>query len=340
MKKNQKKKNVEVVTKKEKDSSFTVIIIVTLIFFVVGSLIFIDIAKKTKTAKPENTKTSYELEGSAETIEPQLLKMMEQTPATKKFLEGELQKRQGYLKKWIAGAEKIVELTSDQQAKELLEFVKKNSNLYLPNERIFMVLLDETRFKVGNFGILFVDSEDLKRYPEWSNMINAGAVGYYHPYFRAIIIPVNSERSDITMGIILLHETQHAKDAFGQPPKKVLSQAEVTPTEIPVHEFQNKIIRKIGGKEYVKYVNEYAEKMKKDNMRHCFFDEFTQFNPPVPSDPDLFQKIYGYGQKNEMPFALTNLTIDACFTLLDNLYKDEANEHKIAFMNSLYTHNQ
>ena len=280
-------------------------------------------------------------ENTPEFMEPQLAKVTNKSANMEKLMKSDLQKRKAYLQQWLAGANKVIELTQDPMAKELMEFARDNHSLYMPNDRMAMVVLEEDKYKEGDFGILFVDRDDLQKYPAWSKMIHSGAVGYYHPYFRSILIPI-TERSETARGIAFLHEIHHARDMFGEPPKKMPTQRSVTVTEIPIHIFQNRLIEKIGGQDYTDFINTTVKKMKEAEMKYCYPEELDKNTQIFEPNMKLFAKIYGNGTElpqSEYVFAMTNYMIASCFQLLDEVHKEKANDMKIEFMDKMYAEN-
>lgn len=232
---------------------------------------------------------------------------------------------------WLEAMAQVVRKTGDSQGNAVHQFVKSNGVLSRPLSEGAQLL--ESPKGQSYFMLVPLIPGDETISPYWAQKATGhGAVAYFLPDKKVIVLRSNISFSPIWTGIVGLHEGNHARVFLTRPyawqDPKIYSYKEKD-----THTFQNQLARKLGGKMYKSILEEEVRRLLegigKKRIGEVFLSR-TEYNP-------LLDEAFGPAQSDvERNFRQTSTWIDANFELIDRLYKGNKEDRKAKLLHTLY----
>lgn len=231
--------------------------------------------------------------------------------------------RDQILQYWKESIKTIASQSREQEAKELVVFIKKIGTA-IPDKNGYTV---NSASDVGiSFMVLLQNDAKLSEY--WSDAYNlSGKTACYDDNLKIIFIKDN-KISSTTCGIIGLHELNHAYSVYKKRCKASDQKCELIGVEL-----SNRLEMIIGGRPYDRLIQDEAERLRK--IVHEKGWKLGKRTPiPGPYNPTL-DKIFGKARSNvERISRQTHLWVAGYFRLLDLEYRGDIIQAKAAFVNS------
>ena len=245
-------------------------------------------------------------------------------------------KREPMRDELIGSAERIVSMSKDAEAQEVLDFVKRRSMLGLVRSNGVSLLDTPTSNTVVAFAPVFPeDVKALQSFPALRDV--KGGLGSFllDAAYPAICIRCDRRLSWFTEGMVLLHEGDHAKESFERKQKARMPD-DAYADELRVWEFQRRIEREAGGEHYGNAVTN-AMRLIKDTVAENGSKIGETFGNPGFYDTEL-DLAFGKAQSDvDRTSRQTALDLDANFLLLEKAYTgDELQKYKKLFIKLAY----
>lgn len=166
---------------------------------------------------------------------------------------------------WVAAAKKIAGETRDIQAKAVVDAVLGSLVAVMPVPQ-GVRLLESAKPDGPWTGFLPLLPTDLSK-PYLGHLTAAGNIfAQYQPENNVIIVKEFSSSSEFWKGIMLLHEGQHASDMIFATYEWRNPQV-FAEKERDVHNFQNRLMSKIGGANYHRLLQHEITRIRADLTR-------------------------------------------------------------------------
>lgn len=243
----------------------------------------------------------------------------------------EKNRRRKVFQDYLNAAREIATKTQDDEAKRIIWFFEEGALLSKPVEKGAMVL-EGVRSGFWFF-VVPLQRSDFGISSIWDGLLlkskNVG--GIFNPASKCLVL-FESEISSAWKGIILLHEGRHVGEylifSYDYQDQEVF----VT-KEVRTHQFQNRIVMKLGGKSYRKALN--SELRRIQNIHQALGRgplEITvsmgAYNQELDLVPDFGKPLSDY----ELDLRQTNLWIHAYFEIYDQFPKALALKLKKRFL--------
>lgn len=250
------------------------------------------------------------------------------TPAE---LQKQLDERVALWEPWYVQAKNITEFTKDPLAQEVLAFMETHGGLASPEAagpRLLQPVTDE-----GWYLIIPLKQEDAKIAGSWKDLLSTPAGGNFVPGMRALIIR-QYKVGPVWRGIMTLHEGLHAyrymTEAYDWKDQKIFCYKEVE-----AHNFQNRLMMKIGEDRYAKLIDEEVQKMKTKIEKDggTIGDNFPDRAEKYPMLDVLFMPSES---RIEEDMRCTHVWLHICFELIDRHFKGDKENQKALFLRVIY----
>lgn len=255
-----------------------------------------------------------------------------------------LAERQKLGDRLFAAAQMVVDKTHDPEAIKVLAFLKENAFLAEPfgvpdpNDQPVRIA-DGVRSQFF-FTLVPLVASDAKLGGAWTASIKRHkreqTFGAFQPDNRMMIVLMDKEVSQMMIGVTLLHEGYHAMN-YLPAPHDWQDHKTYSRDERDTHEFQNRLMGKLGGQRYVNFVAREAEaslaRIKSER-------KFGQSVPGIKDYPEVY-KIFGQPKsETDKDLLNTSVWVDIVFHTID-LYADQTTgqNEKARFMYSVYRWN-
>lgn len=243
--------------------------------------------------------------------------------------EADLARRENIYKQWLAAIEQNSAVMQNQEAREVLTFLKTNGKIARPHQNDLEVLLQHDE-KIPSLRIVMLLPEDRSAGPRWQKIF--GILGsQFVPSLNALVIKVEPDLSNTEKIFTLLHEGRHALD-FSQGKFPVRGQKEdACFEELRAWIFQIRLMELVGGPEYQKLLQSKMEQiMKYDDPRRVLAPN----GPYEPRLDDIFGKA---NSDEEKTLRQSAFYINALFRIMDTQYHDQAEQLKMNVICTLYS---
>lgn len=278
-------------------------------------------------------------------------KPADNTPVTKAADEEEFgpgigdkkEERERLRKEWLDSMDQVARVTGDEDAKAVAGFVRDNNILAAPHvirEGPEKGLRASKTLEAGRtetwFALIPMMAGDETLGGGWKRFAQGKAGAVYKPDVRCMILPAQ-EIGGEWKGVTLLHEGFHALQimAEGYDWTDVRTFCH---KERQTHQFQNKIMKKLGGARYDMAVKaemqQVREKLAKEGKP--FWPNYVQRGEYNPLLDDVFGKARS---QLDQDMRQTHVWIDAVFRLVDEETKgsvDEKEERKALILKTIY----
>lgn len=255
-----------------------------------------------------------------------------------------LAERQKLGDRLFAAAQIVVDKTHDPEAIKVLAFLKENAFLAepfgVPDPNDQPVRISDRERTKFFFTLVPLVASDAKLGGAWTTSIERlkkeRTFAAFQPDTRMMLIPMDQEVGRMMIGVSFLHEGYHAMD-YLPAPYNWQDHKTYSRKERDTHQFQNRLMAKLGGQRYVNFVAKEAEaslaRIKSEG-------KLGQSVPAIKEYPEAY-RIFGQ-PKSDMDKDLLNTSVwvDIVFHTID-LYADEATgqNEKARFMYSVYRWN-
>lgn len=228
---------------------------------------------------------------------------------------------------WLADFRDIVVKTNDTEARELLE-VAKHSVVAIPTETGVLIIgkkTDDTAPRI----IPLLPSD--KQYTLWKGFFTETAMAdFVSLYGASIVLRNDAPISPLFRGIIFAHETRHLR-FFQEHPYEIRSNRAYCEEERDTHEFENRLLLKIGGEPYkqllLKEINHLSAKQSAEGvsfpLKAAYNYELDKIFGPALSD-------------SERATREAALLIDTVFRFIDAHFNGDKKEPKTEFLCQIY----
>ncbi len=184
---------------------------------------------------------------------------------------------------WLKSATIVAQETDDCGAAAILNFIKLNARLAnpLPNQKIGLIENPETA--KTPFIFLVITDLDSKNHKTPNNAQNIAAT--FTPYPPMITV-YPQPMTQLWRGILLLHEGAHASE-FNAQPYDLNDPIIFAMREVAVHEFQNRLLEKLGGQEYTNWLNAEIARIQRERSAinvaadQVFVANISAYNPTL-----------------------------------------------------------
>lgn len=234
---------------------------------------------------------------------------------------------------WFKATEKVANTTGDKEARELVTFLQNNSVLVEPyGDQGRTVETSKNSDKWFMFVPLMPGDENAGS--SWAMMINSPNVGAsFHP--GTGVLTVRSEViSDLWAGIALLHEVKHVRDFINEG-YNWQDNMTYCRKERDTHEFENRLIAKLGGNAYRNWLA-----MEVDGMATASREAKLNVGESIllgEKYPKELDEIFGVPRSEfERAFRATHCDIAANFQLIDKYWRGDKEEQKAVILFKLY----
>lgn len=173
--------------------------------------------------------------------------------------EADAARRRELVRQWLGDTQAIVDTIDDPEAQQIVNLLKK-AGIMAPYGNDLYQTVEPPKAPEGPF-ILPLLKEDASKGKGPEDLVsNENIVAVYNPELNAVILIQPAEISPVFRAIVTLHEGRHALEFTAQPydwedPYTFIEH------EFTTHEFQNRVMAKIGGSAYEEFINKYAEEM-------------------------------------------------------------------------------
>ncbi|MCX6812802.1 MAG: hypothetical protein NTW79_04295 [Candidatus Berkelbacteria bacterium] len=246
----------------------------------------------------------------------------------------------------IKSIEEVATKLNDPEVNELVAFFKQNATLVLPRPEGFRVLdaLNSER----PFYLACLVPEDSSLNETWAQSVSGDkAVASFQPDVRLMVLRDQKSMTSVWNAVYILHETHHARD-FLLTPYDWQDTRTFCMKELAVHEFQNRIVARLGGEIYKAALNDEVVAMRKK-----VFDSGLKIGQGLPGCPDYearLDRIFGPAKNEyEQRARMSSLWIHGLFELIDRYDKngddstksqDAKEEDKALTMKTIYRQNE
>lgn len=188
---------------------------------------------------------------------------------------------------WVESARQVAKQTQNNKAQEIVDFISTLGTLAvpMPDGNTHYIFKDKPKYPIDNYFFLVpLLPEDADRLPKndgRQDLIKGAAVNVaeYHEGSQVIYLPPH-ECSNITKGILLLHEGLHAKGDLVNKYDRTVPNAEWL-EEADAFVFEFDLLQKLGGETYLQILdklNKGIQPSGEDPSRvilpnECFTDE-------------------------------------------------------------------
>lgn len=237
---------------------------------------------------------------------------------------------------WFENARKIVEASGNfKEAREILEFLQNRSHLCTLIPKGLMIV-EPAKVKSKNFYLAPLIRKDWDG--PWKAKIErleSFCVAHFQPDLRDLTLLNTEKFSDSWKGIILLHEGYHVKDYLNNY-YDWKNQNVFCFHEIVTHNFQNRIVSALGGKEYGILLEKEVQRIKESvGQKNPMIDDVSISIGDYNSEFDL---IFGPAKSEiEKNFRQNSFFFHAYFSYCDNRFSpEEAERQKVALYKAVY----
>ena len=252
-----------------------------------------------------------------------------------------LAERQKLGDRLFEAAQLVVDKTHDPEAIKILAFLKKNAVLAepfgVPDPNDQPVRISDKESGHYFFSLVPLVTSDVKLGGAWTGSINRlkkeRTFGAFQPDNRMMIVHMDQEVGQVMIGVTFLHEGYHAMNYLPAPhdwqDHKAFSR-----DERDTHEFQNRLMSKLGGQPYTHFV---AKEAKSSLAKLKSEGKLGQSVPAIKEYQEAY-KIFGQPKSDtDKDLLNTSVWVDIVFHTID-LYADKATakEEKARFMYSVY----
>lgn len=193
-----------------------------------------------------------------------------------------VEKRIAIANDWISAAQMVVDLSKDEEAKEVMNFFLENYVIgtIVDGQKVASVKKVVKTAKTFVFLPLIEEDEKNSAFDDYfKNPMGAA----YLPENQILLLKPNEDKSKFFKGFSLLHEIFHARDFLenGFFADKI-SDETIGLLEVRVREFLGRVMYKIGGSVYEKIVldeAEYIQKYLKENDLQLPSNDTLKFVP-------------------------------------------------------------
>lgn len=228
------------------------------------------------------------------------------------------QERRAYFNQQLVKAKKVVDLTKDSEAKMLYSFLAEEAIILAPvmyNGGVQGLVCEPPR--TGNYVSVFVIfKKDLNLDESFrTKMTKESVAASYDPGTKTLIIKEWANFSDLWAGLILLHEARHAYENIFFPydwrDNFLFCEHERT-----THEFENRLIAKIGGAAYEKILSGEIARIERslDSAKVDWKKEMVSMRKITGLEKIFGKSISSY----ETDARNTHVWIDAYFHFYDH----------------------
>jgi hypothetical protein len=184
----------------------------------------------------------------------------------------------------IQGIKRIIELTNNQDVRELLAFLENQTFLAMPdpNQKQLYVYDSNSRPRSAQIALIpFIDGDQnqVGFWQQIGQMKNAYAFFMFKPT-PMIIVRSSTSRGNLLKGIQLLHELHHAREWLNENQGNETINEQYCINELRAHEFGILLMSDIGGDQYLLLVKE---------LTPWFWQQLNNPNPSrvFATDPGL-----------------------------------------------------
>ena len=247
--------------------------------------------------------------------------------------EEEKKARKQIRDEFILAAEAIINNTNDDKAKNILNFLKENMVLALPQENS-VTILESSKSKTP---ILFVPvtDKDISKGEFWQKIIYDDKFpAKFFQNNRLIVLNGNARKSQNTKGIFLLHEGMHAYSFLKNPNTDWKDLAIKNDEERKAFEFQFALMEKIGGKIYTDTLKKDVASIKK---RLSIDKDSIEVGDEIVSHDMILSNLFG---KEMSPDEASGYSVwfwvHGVFRAIEEKYPKDAENLKSSFIGGFY----
>jgi len=233
---------------------------------------------------------------------------------------------------WFKAAEKAASSTGDSEANRLVAFLRLNAILAEPFGDQAKTL-EASKSEEWFYFVPLIEGDELSG-EFWAKLLASPNVGASFNPGTGLLIVRSDPISQDWAGIILLHEVRHVRDLITE---EYNWQDNMTfcRKERDVHEFENRLIAKLGGERYQKFVDAEVQ-----NMVGASRDAKLELGESMLTGteyPQELDKIFGVAKSDfERAVRATHVDIDVNFRLVDRYWKGNKEEQKAVMLFKLY----
>ncbi len=291
--------------------------------------------EKDESVPPVNTETK-----SSATI--QTKKPITDLPTSEAEFPSEgLQGRKDAKQKWMSAVRQVVEMTQDPEARAIYQFLSENSFLvesFGPNSLKVLEGI-EAEYPIA---LLILTKNDLEKDVVLKERVERFTETATFSEDPPTIILYPIKMSAIWRGITLLHEGSHALLLTRTPDHNPAHRQAYAREEVRVHEFENRLLTKLGGEAYKKFLEKEVVRIKEiedsQQLKHnqMIVVSRTDYNHELDN---IFEKAL---TQQERDLRQTHVHIHAQFTLIERRYAGDPHkilETKAQWYDALRPHN-
>jgi len=250
--------------------------------------------------------------------------------------------RQKLVDRLFTAAQSVVNRTGDHEARRVLAFLKENA---IPAEPFGVddptdqpVRISDGERNQHFFTLVPLVASDAKLGGAWTASIKRhekeNTFASFQPNTRMMIVPMDQEVGQMMTGVSFLHEGYHAMN-YLPTPHDWQDHKTFCRDERDAHMFENRLLAKLGGPLYTRFV---ATEAKKSLVRLRTEGKLGQSVPSIKKYPNFIYQIFDL-PKSEVGKDLlsTSIWVAIVFHTID-LYADKAmaEEEKARFLYSVY----
>ena len=235
---------------------------------------------------------------------------------------------------FIKCMDSIATIVNDPEVTKIAQFIKDCKIAAVPTSAGIRHIEPITQ-NPYYFTIVTLNSEDTLLSSYWNKTAHYQAAAFFDAANRCMVTNTFFSMSNEWKGICLLHEGFHGMGScLYQRHTENLDQ--FAEEEYNAHTLQNRIMLKLGGKDYEKLIEKEKQRVKdliKGKDKSIVITQIFRGK----NYPEL-EKIFGKTEsQTEADFRNTGFWAHAMFSLIEEMFPDQSRQMKINFFKAVYT---
>ena len=244
---------------------------------------------------------------------------------------------QQYIEERLRKADSIAFLTTNEEAKKIITFLKENSLFGVQDKEGIRVFHNVSEKKYENQLVLTVIFPgDPLIFKRWKRIVVEEGNGLYDAYTKCLILKDDDSLSDLTKTFTLLHEGRHAKqDQENKLEGDYLDIYLHAKEEYETYEFELSIAEALGGERYLNLLD-----LEIRNIRDSTTEaggKIGFFFPVKCWNCSGLDEVFGLAFSSYEKISRQSVfLIHAHFKLIDREFGEKSKEQKIYFISKIF----